>query len=109
MEDHIFIRHDFVIEQDGQRLQDAICLPIDDYNKLSKDDIEKMKQQRFENWIKAINTPPPEISKEEQLAQVEQQLTDMEQQKEQLLSQKTQLQTAISAKPPIDVKPIKEG
>jgi hypothetical protein len=100
MEDKIFIQHRFTIERDGQILQDAIVLPQDEYNKLTKEDLEAQKEARFTNWVDHIKHPPvvPELSKEEQLAQVDKDLASLEEQKQVLTKQKAEIQTAIGIK-----------
>jgi hypothetical protein len=46
-------------ETDGAyTLTDAIVLPDD--HKLSDEQIEQMKKQRFADWVVFITTPPPE-------------------------------------------------
>jgi hypothetical protein len=102
--DEVFKQLRFTIERDGKRYCDAIVLPEDEFDKLSKEDIEKTKEERFTNWLTVISTPAPELSKEEQLAQTEEQLKAIEEQKVQLTSQKATLEAAIASKP----KPIKD-
>lgn len=107
MDDQIFIQHRFTIEKDGQKLTDALVLPKDEYEKLTPEDIEKTKQERFDNWLYAVTHPPvvEEPSEEEKLQQIESDLQSLEEQKMILTSQKAELQTAIAAKP-VDMKPV---
>lgn len=109
--DQIFIQHRFTVERDGQTLQDALVMPKEDYDVLTPEDIEAQKEARFANWIEQINNPPPqvELSKEEQLAQVEKDLESIEEQKTQLTSRKVELASAIAIEAPIEEKPIKGG
>lgn len=39
---------------------DAIILPPDQYNALTPDEIEALKDQRYQNWLAIINAPPQE-------------------------------------------------
>jgi hypothetical protein len=55
----------FEISKDGHTYRDAIHLP-EDHN-LSEEQIEVIKQQRFDNWYQIITNPPVE---EEQLVEV---------------------------------------
>lgn len=58
MADQIFIQIRFSITQKGQTLQDALIIPQAEYNSLSTDQIQAMKQDRFDTWYTAITTPP---------------------------------------------------
>ena len=51
---------DFTIEENGYTFSDAIVLPED--HKLTKTQIEKIKQKRFQAWLDIINTPQDEVS-----------------------------------------------
>ena len=46
---------EFTIQKDGLTYSDAIV--FDDDVELSEDEIETIKQQRFDNWYKVITTP----------------------------------------------------
>lgn len=109
MSDQIIIQHRFTIERDGLTLQDALVLPKEDYEKLTPEEIEVQKESRFTNWSEQIKNPPPqvELSKEEQLIQVEKDLASIEEQKTQLTSRKVELASAI-AEAPIE-EPIIKG
>jgi len=50
----------FFWEVNGIRYNDALNLTKEEYAKLSPDDIEKMKQERFDNWVKLVNTASKE-------------------------------------------------
>jgi hypothetical protein len=43
--------------------RDAITLPDD--HTLTDDEIEAMKQERFDNWVAIITAPPPEVVPED--------------------------------------------
>ena len=109
MSDQILIQHRFTIERDGLVLQDALVLSKEDYDKLTPEDIEAQKESRFVNWSEQIKNPPPqvELSKEEQLLQVENDLKSIEEQKIQLTSRKVELASAIAE--PIKEEPIIKG
>lgn len=109
MSDQILIQHRFTIERDGLTLQDALVLPKEEYEKLTPEEIEVQKEQRFVNWSEQIKNPPPqvELSKEEQLLQVENDLKSIEEQKTQLTSRKIELASAIAIEAPIEEVIIK--
>jgi hypothetical protein len=50
---------DFEIVKDGHVFRDAIHLPED--NNLTQDQIEEIKQKRFDDWYKIITAPEDEI------------------------------------------------
>lgn len=91
--DQIFIQYRFTIQQDGLTFQDAIVLPQSEYEVLSAEDIEVLKQERFDNFKKSVIDPPQnsELSKEDKLENIEQDLVSLNQQKEQLLTIKEEL------------------
>ena len=78
--DQIFIQHRFTIEKDGQSYSDALIYSKDEYDKLDKEEIEKEKQARFDNWVEMVKNPPivPEASEEEKLAYVESELARLQ-------------------------------
>lgn len=49
---------EFEITKDGNTYRDALHL-ADDHT-FTKKEIEAMKQERFDNWLKFINTTPEE-------------------------------------------------
>ena len=49
------IKIDFVIEQNGERFADA--LHLEDDHTFTDEEIEAMKQARFDKWYVFINTP----------------------------------------------------
>ena len=53
------IKIDFVIEQNGERFADA--LHLEDDHTFTDEQIESMKQERFDNWYAFINTPTDEV------------------------------------------------
>jgi len=80
MADQIFIQHRFTVEQDGVSLTDAIVLPQEEYNKLTTDDIEKQKTQRFDDFKYRIEHPPiePVLTKEEELSLLDAERVELE-------------------------------
>ena len=52
------VKIDFEITQDGHIFKDAIVLPSD--HGLSDEQIEAMKQKRFDDWYAIVTTPPVE-------------------------------------------------
>lgn len=45
----------FSWEVDGVKYNDALYISKEEYDKLSAEEIEKMKQERFENWARTVN------------------------------------------------------
>jgi hypothetical protein len=56
------IKIDFVIEQNGERFADA--LHLEDDHTFTDEEIEAMKQARFDKWYVFINTPTQETPQE---------------------------------------------
>jgi hypothetical protein len=54
---------DFEISQNGYTLRDALILPDD--HTFTTDEIEAMKQDRFDNWYTVITTPVENPNPEE--------------------------------------------
>ena len=94
MADKLYYQLRFTIEKDGRSYSDAIVLPKEDYEKLTPEDIETTKQQRFDNWITILNTPAIEVPLEDQLKAVNDQIA-------QLIEQKTQIESEIASKPKV--------
>lgn len=109
--DQIFIQHRFSIERDGNTLQDALVMPLEDYQKLSESDIEAQKEERFTNWQEAIKNPPmvEEPAPEEKIAQIEKDLASLEEQKQVLMSQKVEAQAMVDIAVLESVKEVKLG
>lgn len=109
--DQIFVQHRFSIDRDGQTLQDALVMPLEDYQKLSESDIEAQKEERFTNWVEAINNPVQveEPAPEEKIAQIEKDLASLEEQKQVLMSQKVEVQAMVDIAVLESVKEVKLG
>ena len=92
--DQVIIQHRFTIVKDGISLTDALVLPKADYEALSSEQIETLKEERFQNHKDRIENPPviPEPTKEEQLASIEKDLASIEEQRVALTSLKTELE-----------------
>lgn len=64
-EDRVFIQHRFTIED----YSDALVKTIEEYEAMTPEDIEREKQERFDNWKRVIeeasNQPVVEPTKEE--------------------------------------------
>jgi hypothetical protein len=54
---------DFEIEKDGYKLKDAIHLP--DNHKLTEQEIEQIKQKRFDDWYAIVSAPSEDTVEEE--------------------------------------------
>ena len=53
------IKIEFVIEQNGERFADA--LHLEDDHTFTDEEIEAIKQARFDKWYAFINTPTEEV------------------------------------------------
>lgn len=87
----------FLVEDDqGNQYRDALIMPAEDFDKLSKDDLHGMALERHTNHEKIVAEmsvappPPPEVDALnllEQLANLDQQRTDITQQLKRLIGQ----------------------
>ncbi len=59
MTDKIQIQVLFTITRDSYTYTDALYFPVGEPLP-SEEDIESMKQQRFDNWYAIVTAPPPE-------------------------------------------------
>ena len=53
----------FEITKDGLTFKDALVMPQDQYDALTAEEIEALKQQRFDNWyalVTAVSEEPQE-------------------------------------------------
>ncbi|MDO8487896.1 MAG: hypothetical protein Q7S31_01095 [bacterium] len=50
----------FEREYNGLKFQDALNLTQKEYDSLTKEEILKMQDERFNNWVKIITAPPVE-------------------------------------------------
>lgn len=83
------IRIKFTIERDGYSYADALYFSPQEYNSLTPEQIEAMKEERFQNWLTAINTPPVEQEQtsedlQRSVEQIDEQIAQLTQQKEEL-------------------------
>lgn len=92
MSDQIFIQHRFKVERDGLVLDDAITLPIAEYEAMKPEEIESAKEERFANFKEAVTNPPKqeEPTKEEKIASLDRDLASLEEQKVSLLALKSE-------------------
>lgn len=104
--DQIFIQHRFTIEQNGMSFSDAIVLPQDEYNKLGDQDIETIKQQRFDAWQQVLKNPPQSsvVPIDVQLADITTQIQSLQDQIDVLTPQQVELQDTVDAQ----VSPVLE-
>lgn len=51
--------------------QDALWFTQEEYAATTQEDIDKMKQERVDKWLEIMANPPPELTKEEKLAQIQ--------------------------------------
>jgi hypothetical protein len=52
---HEMVQVRFSWEKDGIKYNDALNILKSEYGKLTAEQIEKMKQERFDNWVKLVN------------------------------------------------------
>lgn len=101
MADQVFIQHRFTIEKDGKSYSDALVVPFDDYGKLSPEEIEAQKNERFDNWKAGLDTVTKEETSEDVVTSIDKDLLALEEQKQLLLSQKSELQAEIAMAKPV--------
>jgi len=53
--DREMIQVKFSWEVNGTKYNDALYFSKDEHNKLTEEDIQKMKEERFVNWAKTVN------------------------------------------------------
>ena len=61
--DNGMVSDSFEITKDGLTFKDALVMPQDQYDALTAEQIEAMKQQRFDNWyalVTAVSEEPVE-------------------------------------------------
>jgi len=78
--DQVFIQHRFKISgQDGITLSDALILPIGEYQALTPEQIEALKNERLTNYIEFVKNPPqlPVPTKEELLTAINAQIAEL--------------------------------
>lgn len=54
------IADEFQIGEEPYILSDALVMRPEEYEKLTPDEIQAMKQTRYDNWIAIITAPQPE-------------------------------------------------
>lgn len=54
----------FFWEYEGTKYNDALNILKSEYQKLSSSDIDKMKQDRFDNWLKLITEQSKKVTDE---------------------------------------------
>lgn len=97
MSDSIWIQVRFTLTQNGQTLNDALFYSQDQYNALTPQQLQADKQARFDSWQKAINTPPPVETPDQQFTDVTNQIDALNTQLDQLTQ--TQSDLAVKADP----------
>lgn len=56
--------------------QDALWFTQEEYDKVTPEEIEVMKQERIDNWLSVVSTPPSEPAKEERLDRIQSEIDD---------------------------------
>lgn len=93
MEDIIKIQVLFTITQDGNTLTDALYFTQEQFDALTSEELDQMKQDRFDRWvaniIAASNSPAPEPTEEElqaELQAIQEQKAVLEQRETEIIS-----------------------
>lgn len=66
-----YVSDSFEITENGYTLCDAIVMPKDQYDALTPEEIQAMKQQRFDNWYAIVTAVPDETPAEPSVDQEE--------------------------------------
>lgn len=90
MEDQIFIQHRFRLIEGDLQFSDALIYPIEEYQKLTPEEIEKLKIGRFDVYKEYLANPPVVVEPpdEEKIATVIEEITK-------LLAYKAELEAKI--------------
>jgi hypothetical protein len=59
------IADEFEIGEQPHVLRDALVMRVSDYDSFTPEEIQAMKQSRYDNWIAIITAPPVEMPVEE--------------------------------------------
>lgn len=66
--DTIILHIPFTIEQNGKKFSDALNMSQEEYESLTQEQIDAMKQARFDAWLEFLANPPiPDEPPEEDL------------------------------------------
>lgn len=95
----IYIQDRFTFTHNGIQFNDAIVLPEEEYKKLTSEEIETTKQERFENWKTSISTPPVEVEPTEE--ELQKQALAIDEQIQVLTAQKEELSARVMAEKPV--------
>lgn len=106
MQDKVSVHITFTKEQDGKTLTDALIMSLDEFNSITPEKIEEQKQQRLDNWIKAVNTPVEAVEPTKE--DLESQQASIDEQIAQLQSQKVVLSSKLEAVSIVEVSPVKK-
>ena len=55
-----FLSDSFQIGEDPYVLKDALIVPVSYYDALTPDEVQAMKQARYDNWYAIVTAPPTE-------------------------------------------------
>lgn len=92
MEQKTFIQVRFKNTTDkGVEFNDALYFPIEDWEKKTQEEIDTLKEERFNNWKQAVENPPAPVEPtKEQLEaeklQIEEYITNLEAKKGEILA-----------------------
>lgn len=65
MEDQVFISYKFSFSEPGfPHYEDALVLLLEEYQSLTKDQIEQMKLERYENWKRSLQAQSSDVIEE---------------------------------------------
>jgi len=75
--------------------QDALWFSQAEYDALKQEDLDTMKQARIDKWIDIVSKPAPELTKAEQLVQVQSEIDNWTARITELQSQKAIIEAKI--------------
>lgn len=90
MNDQVFIQHRFTIEN----YSDALVMPLNEYEELSSEEIDKMKQERYTNYRKIIDNPIPQPEPTKESLQAD--IASIDEQQQILTAQKAELTAKVA-------------
>lgn len=95
MDDIVRVQVLFTISQDGATLNDALYFTSDQYAIIKQDDIESLKQSRFDKWKADVDATSPAIPKEPTKEELQKEADAIDEQVAQLLSRKEEIAPLI--------------
>lgn len=107
MQDQIKVHVTFTKEHEGMKFTDALIMSMEEFNKVTPEELEVLKQQRLDNWVAVINTKPEAVEPTKEDLQAQE--ASLDEQIAQLQSQKVVLASKLDSISVVEVKPIIKG